>query len=123
MGEHPVMHVGDWALAFGFTLAVESPVYVLGTRRYFGLGVAGALALVLNLATHPAAWSLISLVCSCAWYGILAVEAAVVLVEALLLLTAARSRLARRPLPLSTCAAIAVVANGASAGLSLLIWG
>jgi hypothetical protein len=113
----------DWAIAFATTLLAESPVYVLSSRRSFGVGTAIVVALLLNLATHPVAWSIFRFGRISFPYGFFAVEAAVVLAEALLLLAATRTRFARQPLRGSTCLAISFAANGFSAGLGLLLWG
>ena len=117
------MLVRDWAIAFAVTLLAESPVYVLSSRRSFATGGAFVVALLLNLATHPVAWSVIMFGHISFPRGFLAVEAVVILVEAVLLFAAARSRLARQPLRGSTCLAISFAANSFSAGLGLLVLG
>jgi hypothetical protein len=116
------MLVRDWAIAFATTLLAESPVYVLASRRSFATGAALALALLLNLATHPAAWSVFRFGHVSFPYGFLAVEAVVVLAEATLVFAAGRSRFARRPLGPATCLAMSLAANCFSAGLSLVVW-
>lgn len=113
----------DWAIAFATTLIAEGPVYVLASRPSFATGRAIALALVLNLATHPAAWSVLRFGHVSFPYGFLAVEAVVVVVEALLLFAAGRSRFARQPLRPATCLAMSFAANCSSAGLGLLVLG
>jgi len=117
------MPTRDWAIAFATTLLAESPVYVLFTRRSFTTGTALAVVLILNLVTHPAAWTAFRYGRISFPYGFLAIEAAVALAESLLLFAAGRSRFTRRPLRGSTCLAISLAANSLSAGLSLLVWG
>jgi len=111
----------DWAVAFATTLLAEGPVYGLLCRRSFRPGAAVALALLLNLATHPVAWSVLRLGRISYPYGFLAVEAVVVIAEALLLFAAGRSRFARQPLRGTSCLAISFAANSFSAGLGLLV--
>jgi hypothetical protein len=115
------MHVGDWAIAFLLTLAVEMPVYVLTTRQRLGFAAAILVGLGLNVATHPIAWTAIMLTRGSFPYAFLAIEGMVVLVEGALLFAVGRSRFARQPLTRSTCFAIALAANGFSAGLGLLL--
>ena len=115
--------LADWAIAFATTLLAECPVYVLACRRAFKAGAAFVVALLLNLATHPVAWTVFRFGRISFPYGFLAVEAVVVLAEALLLVAAGRSRFARQPLGGSTCLVISFVANSFSAGLGLVVWG
>jgi len=117
------MAATDWAIAFATTLLAEGPVYVLSSRRSFTTGTAVVVALLLNLTTHPVAWSIFRYGHITFPYGFLAAEAVVVVIEALLLFAAARLRFARQPLPGTTCLAISLVANCFSAGLGLLVWG
>jgi hypothetical protein len=121
-GDHPPMPARDWAIAFATTLVAELPVYVLFSRRSFAIRAAVAVAFLLNLATHPVAWSVFRFGHISFPYGFLAVEAGVVLAEALLLFAAAHSRFACQPLRATTCLAISFAANCSSAGLSLLVW-
>jgi hypothetical protein len=114
------MFVLAWLAPFLFTLLVEAPVYVLATRRIFAFGWAVLLVLLLNVATHPVAWGLMTLGRGYFPYGVLAIEGAVVLAEGLLLFAAARSRFARQPLSLRTALAVSLAANSFSAGVGLL---
>jgi hypothetical protein len=113
------MDLKGWALAFLFTLVVETPVYFLSLRRVFGGAGALAASLVLNAATHPIAWSTIMAVHHPFPYVFLAVEGAVTLIEGLLVFAAGRSRFARQPIRLDTSLAVSLAANGFSAGLGL----
>jgi len=116
------MERDGWALAFLCTLLVETPVYFFALRRM--LGPAGALlaSLVLNLATHPIAWSTIMAAPDEFPGRFLAVECAVTLVEALLIFAVGRTRLSRRPIKIVEALAISLAANGFSAGIGLLLW-
>ena len=51
--QHVAMDRVSWLPAFMMTVAVEAPVYGLALRRVFGGLPALALALALNLLTHP----------------------------------------------------------------------
>jgi hypothetical protein len=103
-----------WALAFVVTLALELPVYALLLRRPLGLARALAVAVALNLATHPLAW-----LATYRWGArFFAVEAGVWLAEALLLFALARA-LGRR-VPLHEALLAALAANALSAGAGLL---
>ena len=113
----------DWAIAFATTLVAELPVYLLACRGSFTLGTCVVVGLLLNVVTHPVAWSVFHFARISFPLGFVAVEAVVVVTEAVLLCAIARSRYARRPLSPSRCLAIAVAANSFSAGLSLLVWG
>jgi hypothetical protein len=117
------MDARDWPIAFVATLLAESPVYVLSSRRSFAIRKALVVAVLLNLATHPVAWSTITFGHISFLPGYFVVEAIVVMVEAGLLFAAARTRFARCPMPASTCLAISFAANSLSAGLGLLAWG
>lgn len=114
------MAVASWAIAFAMTLLAEGPIYVLSSRRSFGVRAAVIVTVLLNLVTHPLAWSLITYGHVGFPYGFFAVEGAVVVVEGLLLLAVARSRVARQPLSPAVCLAVAFAANCFSAGLGLL---
>jgi hypothetical protein len=109
-----------WPVAFALTVALESPVYVLATRRSLHPAVALAAALLLNLVTHPLAfWLLVDR--PSVWpVRYLVVEAAVWWIEAALLLALSRTRLGRRRLAAVEAIAIALSANALSAGVGLL---
>jgi hypothetical protein len=77
--------VTRWLVAFGLTVAVEAPVYLLGL---VGLHLATwrravALAIGVNVVTHPMLWAFLT------WYrspgAYVAAELAVVVAEAALL--------------------------------------
>ena len=111
-----------WTLAFLGTLVLETPVYFFALRR--ALGPAGALlaSLALNLATHPLAWSAIR-GAPHAFPGIFfAVEGAVTLVEALLIVAIGRTRWSRRRMGVGEALAMSLAANAFSAGVGLLFW-
>lgn len=98
----------EWPAAFAFTCAVELPIVAMmaqGRRRRAALDAIGA-----NLLTHPLAWySVRTLLLS--W---LAVEVAVLLVEALAYRTVTRLTWGRA---LSASA----LANGITAALSFVV--
>jgi hypothetical protein len=100
-----------WAAAFATTLVVEMPVYLAGLRRTVGTPRAAALAVGLNVVTHPLAFAL-GAPGSPARF--VAVESAVWLVEALLLWAVGR-------LPARRAALLSLAANALSAGAGLLI--
>jgi hypothetical protein len=106
-----------WAIAFACTLALETPVYVLGLRRVVGGRRAAIWSLGLNLLTHPAAWALTR---AWSWPRFAAVEIGVWLVESagLLALLRARTRGAPR---FGNVFLLALTANALSAGFGLLI--
>lgn len=101
-------------MAFSLTLALELPVYVLSLRRPLGVARALAVAVALNVATHPLAW-----LASTRGAPFVAIELAVWIAESLLLFTAARAL--RRPVPLLDATLIALGANALSAGVGLLM--
>jgi hypothetical protein len=110
-----------WAIGFACTLALETPVYVLGLRRVVRARRAALWSLGLNLLTHPAAWSLTRV---WSWPRFAAVETGVWLVEAAGLLALLRSSAPRnaRPAGLGALALVlALTANALSAGFGLLI--
>jgi hypothetical protein len=115
------MEPHGWTLAFLGTLVIETPVYVLALRR--ALGPHGALlaSLVVNLATHPLAWSAIMGARNAFPWIFIAVEAAVTVVEALLVFGVGRTRLSRRPIGIGEALATSLAANGFSAGVGLLV--
>jgi hypothetical protein len=112
----------DWAIAFATTLVAETPVYVLASRRSFATKAALVVALLLNLATHPLAWTVFRFSRVSLPLGFLGVEALVVVAEAALLFAATRTRVAHLRLSVSRCLAISFAANSFSAGLGLLVW-
>jgi hypothetical protein len=107
----------SWAIGFALTLALETPVYVLGLRRRMPARRAALWSLGLNLLTHPAAWTLTR---SWSWPRFAAVEIGVWLVEATVLILAL-------PVPRADVSgrvavvALAFTANALSAGVGLLI--
>jgi hypothetical protein len=110
----------DWAPDFVGTLVVETPVYLLALRSAFGTRGALLASLALNLATQPLAWSAI-LRSHGSVRVFIVVELTVAIVEALLVLAAARAGLARRPLRIVEALAASLAANGFSAALGLLL--
>ncbi len=115
------MDLNGWAPAFACTLLVETPVYVLATRR--ALGVRGAIlaSFALNLATHPLAWTTITGAPRPLPAVFTGVELAVAAAEALLLFAAGRTRFSQRPLGMGRALAASIAANGFSAGLGLFL--
>jgi hypothetical protein len=110
-----------WAIAFACTLALETPVYVLGLRGRVRARRAALWSLGLNLLTHPAAWALTR-----TWSGprFAAVELGVWLVESagLLALLRVSTRESVRPAGLVALSLVlALTANALSAGVGLLI--
>ena len=103
----------EYLAAFGLTLLVEIPIYLLvlpDRRRAF------VASLVANLATHPAFYVLATLAARryptavVLWVG----EAAVWLVESLILLAFFRR-------PVGLLVAVAALANAASALVGVLL--
>lgn len=115
------MSLRGWATAFALTLLFEGPLYLLLLRSALSPWRALAATLALNLATHPIAWSAITMAAQPFPWVFVGVEAAVALAEGLLLFAAARTRLFRRRLGLAEALAIALAANGFSAGLGLML--
>jgi len=115
------MDFSGWALAFASTLLIETPLYLFALRR--ALGTKGALlaSLVLNLATHPLAWTTIMSARQPFPGVFLAVEGAVTLAEALLVFAVGRTRFSKRPIKIGEALAISLAANGFSAGVGLLL--
>jgi hypothetical protein len=108
-----------WGTAFATTLLIETPVYVAGLRRDLGVGRAAAVALVLNVATHPLAFALGT---PGSPVRFVAVEGGVWVAEALLLW--ALARWLRPPPPaLARAALLSAAANALSAGAGLLLGG
>lgn len=50
------MGIGSWATAFGLTLLVEVPVYLLGLVGPLGWLRAAVVAVGVNALTHPLLW-------------------------------------------------------------------
>ena len=115
------MGLRSWFIAFGLTLLVETPVYVLGLRRVFGVRGAGALSVGLNVLTHPIAWTVIMAAREPFPAVFACVEAVVVLVEGLLLRIASQTRIARSSMSLGDAMALSFAANGMSAAIGLLV--
>lgn len=116
----------SWAIGFACTLAIETPVYVLGLRRLMGIWRAVGVALALNLLTHPAAWWLTR---RWSWSRFAAVEVGVWLVEAAALTALVGARrgptaaqpVDRRAWPWLFPWVLAFTANALSAGVGLLL--
>ena len=115
------MDRNGWPLAFLFTLASETPVYLFALRRTLGTGHALLVALALNLLTHPLAWSTITSAPHPLPWVFLGVEGAVLVGEALLVFILGRTRWSRRRIGVAEALAISLAANGLSAGLGLLL--
>jgi hypothetical protein len=113
------MDRASWLPAFMMTIAVEVPLYSWGLRRVFGGWPALALALGLNLLTHPIAWSVLMHKPGMFPGLFVVVEVSVTLVEAVALALASRSRWARRSLRFREACVLSFTANAASAGLGL----
>ena len=115
------MTVGEWAVAFGLTLAVELPVYVAVLVGLIGVPWrrAAALAFAVNLLTHPLVWIALhpALADGGRYAGVvLAVEGAVVFVEAVLL----QAKVGREALLI---AATALTVNAASVLVGIAVIG
>lgn len=122
VGHHLLpMDLDGWAPAFSCTLLVETPVYFLSLRRVLGARGALLASLLLNLATHPFAWSAIVSAPQPFPIPFIAIEFLVTLAEALLLFGAGHTGLARRPLRMGEAFAASLAANGFSAGLGLFL--
>ncbi|HXJ18695.1 MAG TPA: hypothetical protein VMT03_00570 [Polyangia bacterium] len=106
-----------WAVAFACTLALETPVYVLGLRRTVGARRAALWSVALNLSTHPSAWALTR---AWSWPRFGAVETGVWLLESAGLLALLRLG-APRTIPAARALALTLTANALSAGFGLLI--
>ncbi|MGE5829340.1 MAG: hypothetical protein ACM30G_13435 [Micromonosporaceae bacterium] len=112
-----------YPLALAVTLTVELPIYAGGLRaaRLARAWAALAVALVVNLATHPLVWLALRGAGSAYWPRFAAVEVAVWLAESLLILAwLGRVRVQGAPV---FVALLALTANGASclAGLALAV--
>jgi hypothetical protein len=90
-----------YALALGLTLAVEAPLYAGALVVWFGLGrrPAIALALAVNLATHPVLWWSLRPWSGEGWYLWLVLGAEVAVCAAEWLLLAVGVALARSRAP------------------------
>jgi hypothetical protein len=111
----------DWAIGFACTLALETPVYVLGLRRAVRARRAALWSLGLNLLTHPAAWALTR---AWSWPRFATVEIGVWLCEAAGLLALLRSSAAGSARSASLAApafVLALTANALSAGFGLFM--
>ncbi len=106
-----------WAIAFACTLALETPVYVLGLRRAAGARRAAFWSLGLNLLTHPGAWALTR---AWSWPRFAAVELGVWLIESAGLLALLRSR-TQGSARVAGVLVLTLTANALSAGFGLLI--
>jgi hypothetical protein len=109
----------SWPIAFVLTLAVEAPVYVLGTRRSLSWPAALGGAAAANLATHPLAFWWIARARSWARFGV--TELAVTCIESFVLWLIARVLRRDRPLRWTEAAMVSVSANALSAGIGLLL--
>jgi len=106
-----------WAIGFALTLALETPIYVLGLRGRMPVRRAALWSLLLNVASHPAAWALTR---AWSWPRFTAVEIGVWLLETALLtfvLRVPRTDVSGR----AAVAMLTFVANALSAGIGLLI--
>jgi hypothetical protein len=115
------MELSGWLPAFLLTIATETPVYLLALRRALGWPRALFVALLLNLLTHPLAWSTITRARDPFPRVFLTVEAGVFVTEAILILVLGRAAWARRRIGITEALAISFAANGLSAGLGLLL--
>lgn len=109
----------SWPLAFVLTLAVEAPVYVLGTRGSLKWPASLGSAVAVNLATHPLAFWWIARARSWARFG--AAEIAVACIESFLLWLIARALHRDRSIGWADAGAISLSANALSAGIGLLL--
>jgi hypothetical protein len=109
----------SWPLAFTLTLTVETPVYVLGTRRSLTWSKALGCAVAVNVVTHPLAFCWVARAAS--WARFAGTEIAVALVESLLLWLLARKLSRNRSLTLASAMVISLSANALSAGIGLLL--
>ncbi|GAA1830712.1 hypothetical protein GCM10009682_56720 [Luedemannella flava] len=116
------MHFPPYLTAFGLTLLVEVPLYVAALTGLFAVRwrAAVVVALVANILTHLALWSVLRLFTGQPWYLwlVLAAEAGVCWVEYQVVAGGlARCRPARPPadrLELALVATVVVGVNGAS---------
>jgi hypothetical protein len=109
-----------WPLAFMVTIIAETPVYLLALRRTIGWRRAALVALLLNVATHPVAWSVITHAREPFPAVFLLVEAVVLVTEALGLFVLGRLAWSRRRIGIVEAFAMSLAANGLSAGLGLV---
>jgi hypothetical protein len=107
-----------WAIGFALTLALETPVYALGLRRWMPARRAALWSVALNLLTHPAAWALTR---AWSWPRFAAVEMGVWLLEAAVLAVLIVALPAPRASVSARVVVVAFTANALSAGFGLLI--
>jgi hypothetical protein len=112
-----------YALALGLTLAVEAPLYAGALVVWFGLGrrSAAALALAVNLATHPLLWWSLRPWSGEGWYLWLILGAEVAVCAAEWLLLAVGVRVLRGRGDLALLAVVSVGVNAASVLAGALI--
>jgi hypothetical protein len=108
--------------AFVLTCVIEAPCYLIGCRLLGGR-LAWPAVVMINLATHPLLWAL-----ALHWPGpwrLLALEAAVVVVEAALLwaLQGRRAAPGERRLSIGDAVVVSLLANAASALLGTILLG
>ncbi len=109
-----------WWAAFALTLSIELPIYALLLRKWCRPATGAGIGLLANLLTHRALWVTLGGWDAHGWIwvlGFLGAEIAVWLVEWLVLVIALRHRGAGR----GELAAVAGLANLASAGFGLLV--
>jgi hypothetical protein len=110
-----------WLESFVWTCAIEAPVYIVLLRGSFRSAWAPVMiALGLQLATHPLLWVLFPGAAD-RWTTFLACEAAVALVEGLLVALLLRRQRQPRPLRRGLFAGLVANALSASVGVLLLI--
>ncbi|MGC4119260.1 MAG: hypothetical protein QM765_32780 [Myxococcales bacterium] len=115
------MDLRAWVPAFLGTLLCEGPLYFVLLRRALTPTRALLAILALNAATHPLAWHTITSAARPLPWVFLGVEGAVVLGEALMLYSAARTRFFLKALGMGEAVAIALAANAFSAGVGLML--
>jgi len=115
------MDRNGWPLAFLCTIVSETPVYVFALGRTMGAGHALLVGLLLNLLTHPLAWSTITAAPHPFPWVFLWVEGVVLAAEALLVFSLGRTSWSRRRIGVAEALAISLSANSLSAGLGLLL--
>ena len=109
----------NWATAFIWTCAIETPVYVVLLRRSFPAWWGPvALSIGLQVATHPLLWLLFPR-SGPFWTPFIAFEVGVALVEGALVALLIRRKGERRPLCRGMLAGF--LANALSAAIGLLL--